>query len=111
MPKTSKKLVLVQATFMPMTQASKENSIILKKLPGIHYPLYFCKDKENKMRALIDFSNQVNAMTPVHTLKLGLKIGCIRFGAEIIDDFTFETFKIVLASFQIENTLGRACFF
>ena len=50
-------------------------------------------------------------MTLGYVLKLGLKIRLTNVGAQKIDGSTFEIFRIVLASFQIEDTLGRAQFF
>ena len=50
-------------------------------------------------------------MTPAYTLKLGLKIYPTNIGAQKIDGFTLETFEMILASFQVENKLGRARIF
>lgn len=49
-------------------------------------------------------------MTSEYTLKLILKFCFINIGAQKIDGSTFETFRIVLTSFQIENKLERARF-
>ena len=50
-------------------------------------------------------------MIPKYVLKLGLKIYPINVKAQKIDNFTFKMFEMVLASFQIENTLKKAQFF
>lgn len=50
-------------------------------------------------------------MMLAYALKLGLKVYRSNIRAQKIDVFTFETFEIVLASFQVENTLEKACFF
>ena len=50
-------------------------------------------------------------MIPGYILKLGLKIRLTNVKAQKIDGSTFETFEIVLASFQIENTLEKTQFF
>ena len=50
-------------------------------------------------------------MTPGYALKLGLKVRPTDVGAQKIDGSTLETFGMVLASFQVEDTLGRARFF
>ena len=50
-------------------------------------------------------------MTPGYTLKLGLKIRPTNIGAQKIDGSTLETFKMVLASFQVEDMFGKTRFF
>ena len=50
-------------------------------------------------------------MTPGYASKLGLKVRPTDVGAQKIDGSTLETFGMVLASFQVEDTLGRARFF
>ena len=75
MPKASKakKLVLVLATSALMTSASKEGQVtqitqkrkkvILDRVPYIHYPIQFRKNKETIIQALIDPDSKVNAIT------------------------------------------------
>ena len=70
----------------------------LARILYIHYLLHFWKDNQNEMRALIDSSSKVNAMTPAYTSKLGFRIRQINVGAQKIDGFTLKTFRIVLAS-------------
>lgn len=50
-------------------------------------------------------------MSHAYAKKLGLQVQKTTIGAQKIDRFTLETFKMVIASFQIENKLRRACFF
>lgn len=50
-------------------------------------------------------------MSPAYTSKLGLRIYHTNVGAKKIDGSTFETFRMVLANFQVENKLRRTCFF
>ena len=50
-------------------------------------------------------------MTPGYISKLGLKVRPTNVRAQKINGSTFETFEMVLASFQVEDTLGRAHFF
>ena len=50
-------------------------------------------------------------MTPGYASKLGLKVCPTNVGAQKINGFTFETFEMVLASFQVEDKLGRPWFF
>ena len=85
--------------------------LTLNWVPCIYYPLHFRKDKKNEVWALINFGSKVNAMTPAYVLKLGLKVRQINVRAQKIDGSTLETFKIVLASFQVKDKLGRAQFF
>ena len=50
-------------------------------------------------------------MTPGYASKLGLKIRPTNFRAQKIDGSILRTFEMVLASFQVEDTLRRARFF
>lgn len=107
MPGTSQKLVLILATFAPMTGVSKEDEVVLERVFYIYYPLCFQKDTVG-VKALIDSGNEVNTITPTYALKLGLKIRHTNVRAQKIDNFTLKTFEMVLASFQLEDKQGRA---
>ena len=84
MPKAfkAKKLVLVLETSALVTSASKEvqviqvtqerKKVILDQILCIHHPVQFPKNKVVIIQALIDFGNEVNAMTPAYAKKLGL---------------------------------------
>ena len=50
-------------------------------------------------------------MTPVYTSKLGFKVHPTNIGAQKIDSTTLKIFKMVLASFQIENKLRKGWLF
>ena len=50
-------------------------------------------------------------MTLGYVLKLGLKVRPTNVKAQKIDGSTLQTFEMVLASFQVEDTLRRARFF
>lgn len=50
-------------------------------------------------------------MTPAYAASLGLKVRLTNIGAKKIDDSTFETFGMVLASFQVKIKLDRTCLF
>ena len=50
-------------------------------------------------------------MTPAYAAKLGFQVRKTDIGAQKIDGYTFETFKMVWADFQVEDKLGRARFF
>lgn len=56
-----------------MTKASRKN-IILDQIPPIYYLFCFYKNKKNKMQALINSENEVNAMKLPYALKLGFKV-------------------------------------
>ena len=110
MPRTSKKLVLILATSLPITEASKEDEVVLKRIPCIYYPLYFRKNTA-KVKTLLNSGSEVNTMTLIYTAKLGLKVRRINVGAQKIDGSTLKTFEIVLVSFKIEDKLEKARFF
>ena len=94
-----------------MTEASKEdNDVALARVSCIHYPLHFQKNT-NGLQALLDSGSEVNAITPAYTSKLKLKARYTNVGAQKIDGSTLETFGMVLASFQVEDKLGKARFF
>ena len=103
----AKKLVLVLATSTSMTDA-REEALVLKYIPYIYYPIRF---KKNKVQALFNSSSEVNAMTLPYISKLGLRAYHINIRAQKIDGSTFQTFGMVLASFQVEDKLGRTWFF
>ena len=95
-----------------MTKASKEaQEVILDRVPCIHYPVQFRKDKGATIRALIDSGSEVNAMTPAYAKQLGLQVRKTDVGAQKIDGSSLRTFGMVIAGFQIEDKLGRARFF
>ena len=82
----------------------------LERVLCIHYLLYFQKNTRG-VRALIDSGSVVNAMTPAYISKLVLKVHPTDIKAQKIDGSTLETFGMVLASFQVEDKLGKARFF
>ena len=99
----------VSATSTSVT-GIREESIPLARVPCIHYPVQFRKDP-NGTQALLDSGSEVNAMNPAYASKLGLRAQRNNIGAQKIDSSTFETFGMVLASFQVEDKLGRLRFF
>ncbi len=50
-------------------------------------------------------------MTPAYATKLGLTVQQISVGAQKINDLPLETYGIVLASFSLQDSLGRVQFF
>lgn len=98
------------STSAPVIEVSKEKEAALAKILYIYYLLCFQKNI-NEIQALINFGSKVNVMTPIYTSKLGLQIRQTNVKAQKIDSSTLETLKMVLASFQIEDKLGKAYFF
>lgn len=73
-----------------MTEANKKvNDMALTRISYIYYPLHFT----NKIQALLDLGNKVNAMMPVYSSKLGFQICHINVRAEKIDSSIYKTFK------------------
>lgn len=73
--KKLKKLALILATSTPVIEVSKKDEVALAQVPYIYYPLCllcFQKDNKNELQALIDSDSEVNEMTLVYKLKLGL---------------------------------------
>ena len=97
-------------TSSSVTEARNEEHVSLERVAYIHYLLRFHKDTTG-VRALIDSSSEMSAMSPAYTLKLSLKVHHIDIGAQKIDGSTLKTFGMVLASFQVEDKLGRIRFF
>lgn len=87
--------------------ASKETNVALKKVPYIYYPLCFEKNITD-IRALINSGSEVNAMITVFGAKLNLRVYSTNVEAQKINGSTFKIFRIVLASFQIENKFKKA---
>ena len=50
-------------------------------------------------------------MTSAYALRLGLRVCRTNIGAQKIDGIILKIFEMVLASFQIEDKLGKARFF
>ena len=95
-----KKLVPILATSASVTEASKEaQEVILDRVPCIHYPVQFRKDKGATIQALIDSNSKVNAMTPAYAKQLGLQIWRTDVGAQKIDVSLLKTFGMVIIGF------------
>ena len=103
LPGTFKKRVSVL-----VTETNKEDDVTLQRVPCVHYSIQF---KKKEVQALIDSGSEVNTMTPTYILRLGLQVYRTNIGAQKIDGFTHKTFGMVLASFQVEDKLGRTWFF
>ena len=99
----------VLATSVPVTD-NQDEKVVLEKVSCIHYPIWFQESQEQVM-ALLNSGSKVNAMSPAYAKKLGLKIWKTNIGAQKIDGFALEIFKMVIADFQIEDKGGRSRFF
>ena len=85
--------------------------MILDRMPCMHYPVPFWKDKGATSRALIDLGSKVIAMTLAYAKKLGFQVRKTDFRAQKIDGSLLWTFRMVIAGFQIEDKLSRVWFF
>ena len=70
----------------------------------------FCKGKKI-VGALIYSDSEINIMIPAYSAMLDLKIFSTAVRAQKIDRFLLKIFRIVIASFQIKDKLGRDWFF
>lgn len=95
----AKKLVVVMVTSLSTIEAGIEDTLcLIKKVLFIYHLLRFQKDL-HKTKALIDLNKEINTITSAYAVKLNLKIRKTNIGAQIIDSFIFNIFKIVLANF------------
>lgn len=87
-----------------MTSISKETweETILDGIPYIHYLVQFKKDE---VRALIESSSKINAITPAYVAKLDFRTCYINVATKKIDCYTFPIFGIVLANFRMKDKL------
>ena len=104
----AKKLVSVLATFLSVIETNKEDDVALQRVSYVYYPIWF---KKKEIQALIDSGSEVNAMTLAYVSKLGLQVHCTNVRAQKIDDSILQTFRKILANFQLEDKFGRARFF
>ena len=57
------------------------------------------KDKGKNILALLNFESEINAMTPIYTAQLGLKVQKTNVSAQKIDGSLLKTYAIVIAIF------------
>lgn len=72
MIKASIKVGLTMALSLKASTLDK-STLLLKQVPYIYHPIWF-KKEQAKVQVLLDFSSKVNVITPVYTVRLGLKI-------------------------------------
>ena len=105
--KAAKILVSVLATSTPVTGAREE---ALERIPCIHYPVQFKKNK-NQMQTLIDSGSEINAMHPSFAKQLGLPIRPTDVEAQKINGTTLDTHGMVVAAFSVVDKANRVKFF
>lgn len=108
---TSKKLALVLTISTFVTEVNKKYKVALARILYIYYLLRFQKNNQNNVWALINSGSEINAMTPAYVSKLGFWVCYTNIGVEKIDGSIFETFRIVIASFQVKDSIKKAYFF
>ena len=91
-----------------MTEANKEAT--LERVPCIWHPVRFKKDQDDTQE-LIKSDSKVNAINPAYAKKLGLRVRQTDIGAQKIDGSHLETFGMVIASFSLQDKLGKVRFF
>ena len=91
-----------------MIETGKEADVLSQMILFGYYSIRF---KKKEVQTLFDLGSEVNAMTPAYASTLGFQVQRTNIRAQKIDGFTLKTFGIVLASFQVEDKLGRARFF
>lgn len=87
-------------TIIPTFEVPDLNSfpLLLKRMPYIYHLVQF-KNDQAKVHTLWNSGNKVNIMIPAYVASLGLKIRPPNVRAQKINNLTFETLKMVLASF------------
>ncbi len=91
--------------------ASSEASIRpLQGVPCIKYSVQFQEDQP-KVKAIIDFGSEVNAITPAYAKELGFTTRKTSIGAQKIDGSLLKTYRMVSACFLFQDSLGRVRFF
>ena len=60
---------------------------------------------------MIDSKSEVNAIHPTFAKQLGLPIRSTDIGAQKIDGITLDTYRMVVATFSVEDKANRVRFF
>ena len=88
----------VSATSASVNKASKE--ITLERVPYIQYPVQFQKNK-NGIQALLNSNSEFNIINLAYAKKLGLHVRQADVGAQKIDGFHLNIFRIIIAGFLL----------
>lgn len=79
-----------------MTEASKEENVVLNQILCIHHPICF---KKNEIQALIYLGSKINVIILAFASEIGFKVYHTKVEALKIDNCTLKTVGIVIASF------------
>ena len=108
----AKKLVLVSATSLLVTETSKEDDVVLEDVFYIHHSVQFRKDaNKTQIQALINSRSEVNAIYLTFVKELGFFIQSTDVGAQKIDDTILDTYRMVVAAFSVTDKVNRVKFF
>ena len=92
------------ATSLSVTKTSKEDDVVMERVPCIHYPVQFRKEiNETQVQALIDSGSEVNAIHPTFVKELGLLIRAIDVGVQKMNGTTLDTYEMVVAAFLVTD--------
>ena len=78
------------------------------RMPCIYYQVWFL---EEQIRDLLYSGSKINVMNSIFARKLGFNIQKTNVGAQKIDGSTLETFRKVIADFQVEDKGNKPRFF
>ena len=96
---------------MTVTQEASANIPgTLQRVPCIRYPVQFQENQE-VVRALVDSSSEVNAMTLAYAAKLGVATRKTDVDAQKIDGSALVTYEMVIAGFLLQDKLEKVRFF
>lgn len=99
---------------MSKTKTNKESNLEapegyeLQRVLYIYYPAHFDRFS---IETLIDLGSKINTMQSSFVRKLGLGICKTDVGAQKIDNRGLQTFKMVIALFQIDEKDKKSRFF
>ena len=95
MSQKAKKLVVVSATSMLVTEKKEE----LEWVPCIWYLVTF----KDQTKALLDPGSEINVMSQVFAHQLGLTISKTNVGAQKMNGTTLKTYKMVVSTFSVSD--------
>lgn len=101
MSKSFKKLVVVVLAIYILITTNRKKAdlaLLLKQISYIYYAIQF-NENQAKIQALLDFDSKVNTIIVIYVAKLDFKIQPTNIGIQKIDNSTFKTLEIVIASF------------
>lgn len=101
-------------TCVSITKTSKKANSEASKRSELQWVLciyYLAQFNEFLIQVLINLSSEVNAIQPSFIKKLGFCIYKANIDAQKINSSRQKTFRMVIASFQIDNKDKKSCFF